>query len=170
MTFAAPVGGINPLASLTTSAGQTTINGGQVRTTDNQTYGGSLALGAPTTLLTTANGSITANGSVAANGHLLTLAAGLGNVVMQNATNDFSMVSVTSAATVALYDANDLTLNSSGFGMFTATAAGMFNGLRPTHRERSGRCNRAVGQSFREFIGRERAVRATRQPLAGLVN
>ena len=44
VTFAAPVGGINPLASLTTSAGQTIyINGGSVRTTGNQTYGGNVS-------------------------------------------------------------------------------------------------------------------------------
>ncbi len=123
--FAAPVGATNPLASLITGAGQTTrVNGGQVRTTGNQVYGGNLSLGAPTTLATTANGSIIANGSVAANGHALTLAAGLGNVVMQHAGNDFATVSLTSAANVALRDANAIDLGASTIGANLAVTAG----------------------------------------------
>ncbi len=125
-TFAGAVGGTTALTSLTTNVGGTTaINGGSVRTTGNQTYNDNVSLGAPTTLSTTANGSITANGSVAANGHLLTLAAGLGNVVMQNAANDLATVSVTSAANVALRDTNAIDLGTSTIGAnLTLTSGG----------------------------------------------
>ena len=116
-TFAGAVGGTAALSSVATNAGGTTvINGGSVRTTGNQTYGDNVSLGAPTTLVTTANGSIAANGGVAANGHLLTLAAGLGSVVMQNAANDLATVSVTSATNVALRDANAIDLGASNIG------------------------------------------------------
>jgi len=125
-TFAGVVGGTTALTSLTTNAGGTTvINGGSVRTTGNQTYGDNVSLGTPTTLSTTANGSITANGSVAANGHLLTLAAGLGNIVMQNVANDFATLSVTSATNVALRDANAIDLGTSTIGAnLTLTSGG----------------------------------------------
>ena len=125
-TFAGAVGSATALTSLTTNAGGTTaINGGSVRTTGNQTYNDNVSMGAPTTLVTTANGNITSNGSVVANGHLLTLAAGLGNVVMQNAANDFATVSVTSATNVALRDANAIDLGVSTIGAnLTVTSGG----------------------------------------------
>jgi len=124
-TFAGAVGGTTPLTSVTTNAGGTTsIGGGSVRTTGNQTYNDNVSLGAPTTFVTTANGGITANGSVAANGHLLTLAAGLGNVVMQNAANDLATVSVTSATNVALRDANAIDLGTSTIGASLTVSAG----------------------------------------------
>jgi filamentous hemagglutinin family protein len=125
-TFAGAVGGTTALTSLTTNAdGTTAINGGSVRTTGNQTYSDNVSLGAPTTLVTTANGDITANGSVAANGHLLTLATGLGNVVMQNAANDFATVSVASATNVALRDTNAIDLGASTIGAnLTLTSGG----------------------------------------------
>ncbi|HWS26621.1 MAG TPA: MBG domain-containing protein, partial [Xanthomonadales bacterium] len=124
-TFAGAVGGTAALTSLTTNAGGTTaINGGSVTTTGAQSYGDNVSLGAPTTLVTTANASITANGSVAANGHLLMLAAGLGDVVMQNAANDLATVSVTSATNVALTDASAIDLGASTIGANLTVSAG----------------------------------------------
>jgi len=124
-TFASAVGGTTALTSLTTNAGGTTsIGGSSVRTTGNQTYNDNVSLGAPTTFVTTANGSITANGGVAANGHLLTIAAGLGNVVMQNAANDLATVSVTSATNVALRDTNAIDFGTSTIGANLTVSAG----------------------------------------------
>ena len=125
LRFGAAVGDTRPLASLTTSTGQQTlVAGGQVSSTGNQTYGGTLTLQAPTTLATTANGSITANGSVAANGNALTLNAGAGNVTMQNAANDFATVAIASATNVALRDANAIDLGASAIGANLALTAG----------------------------------------------
>jgi filamentous hemagglutinin family protein len=63
--FAGAVGGTNALASLTTNAGGTTrIDGGSVRTTGAQSYGDAVALGADTTLTSTASGSVSFAGTV----------------------------------------------------------------------------------------------------------
>jgi filamentous hemagglutinin family protein len=119
------VGGTTALTSLTTSAGgATAIGGGLVRTSGNQTYNDTVSLGAPTTLATTANGSITANGSVAANGNALALSAGAGNVTMQNAANDFASVAIAAATNVALRDANAIDLGASAIGANLALTAG----------------------------------------------
>ncbi len=61
-TFGGAVGGVWPLASLTTNAGGTTaVNGGYVRTTDlaGQLYGDAVTLGAPVTFQSDLAGPIT---------------------------------------------------------------------------------------------------------------
>jgi autotransporter-associated beta strand protein len=67
-TFSGPVGSITPLASLTTANANgstpTAINGGAVITTGGQSYSGQIALGAATTLTSTAGGDITLSRTV----------------------------------------------------------------------------------------------------------
>ncbi len=112
-TFAGAVGGTTALTSLTTNAGGTTaINGGSVRTTGAQAYNDNVTLGAPTTLTTT-NSTIVATGAVNAGGNTLSLAAGAGNVAMNNTNNDFGTVAVTSATNVGLADINAIDLGAS---------------------------------------------------------
>jgi fibronectin-binding autotransporter adhesin len=124
-TFGGIVGGITPLTSLTTDAGGTTaINGGAITTSGAQIYNDDVTLGTAT-VLTTTNSDITVAGTVNAGGNMLTLLAGSGNVLLNNAGNDFGIVGVISANNATLVDTNDLTLGTSGFaGTLTANASG----------------------------------------------
>jgi autotransporter-associated beta strand protein len=64
LTFSNTVGATNALAAVTTSAGQTTaINGGSVRTTGDQAYGGIVTTSGATTLTST-GGDITVSNAV----------------------------------------------------------------------------------------------------------
>jgi autotransporter-associated beta strand protein len=76
LTFSNPVGATNALAAVTTSAGQTTaINGGSVRTTGDQAYGGSVTTSGATTLTST-GGDITVSNAVNWSNSSLMLVAG----------------------------------------------------------------------------------------------
>jgi autotransporter-associated beta strand protein len=76
LTFSNTVGATNALAAVTTSAGQTTaINGGSVRTTGDQAYGGSVTTSGATTLTST-GGDITVSNAVNWSNSSLTLVAG----------------------------------------------------------------------------------------------
>jgi filamentous hemagglutinin family protein len=120
-TFGGAVGGTNALASLTTSAGGTTVvNGGLVRTTGDQTYNDALTLGGATTLRTTANGNLSANAAVTATAGTLTLDTGTGSATLTNAGNNFSTVTVTSGGAVHLVDQNALALGTVNAGTFRA--------------------------------------------------
>ena len=64
-TFQNTVGGLTPLASLTTAAGPVVFDGGAVTTTGLQSYGGTAVLGVDTTLASTAaGGGVTFNSTV----------------------------------------------------------------------------------------------------------
>ncbi|HTO51322.1 MAG TPA: autotransporter-associated beta strand repeat-containing protein, partial [Burkholderiales bacterium] len=64
-TFGGVVGGVTPLASLTTNAGGTTaINGGAVTTTGAQTYGDAVTVGANTTFVSTGGGNVAFMGTL----------------------------------------------------------------------------------------------------------
>ena len=76
LTFSNTVGATNAFAAVTTSAGQTTaINGGSVRTTGDQAYGGSVTTSGATTLTST-GGDITVSNAVNWSNSSLTLVAG----------------------------------------------------------------------------------------------
>jgi len=113
VTFGSAVGNTTPLASLTSAAGTTlNVNGGLVRTTGTQTYGGPVTTGGPATLQTT-NSAITANGAVTATAGTLTLDTGTGSATMTNAANDFATVAIPAAGGVSLVDQNGLALGAS---------------------------------------------------------
>ena len=82
-TFGGVVGGANPLASLTTGTGLSSINGGSVKTSGGQTYKGAVQLGSDATLtaslvtfMAPVNGtqSLTIAGATAINGGAVTTA------------------------------------------------------------------------------------------------
>jgi len=76
LTFSNTVGATNALAAVTTSAGQTTaINGGSVRTTGDQAYGGIVTTSGATTLTST-GGDITVSNAVNWSNSSLMLVAG----------------------------------------------------------------------------------------------
>ena len=119
LTLSNTVGSTNALAAIVTSAGQTTaIDGGSVRTTGAQTYGGTVTTGGATTLTSTGGGNITANhANNDFNGNLAISTGGTASIVDSNAL-DLGVSSVGSLTAQAL--SGDLTLN----GAITATAAG----------------------------------------------
>jgi hypothetical protein len=106
-TFSAAVGNTTALASLRTDEGGTTVLGGNVTTTGDQTYTDAVTAGA-ITFTTTGGGSISA----------------------ANAANDFTGTVTLSTArpagtttgNVTLTDANSLTLTGNVGGDLTATA------------------------------------------------
>ena len=124
-TFGGAVGGIAPLASLTTNAaGSTLINGGGVTTTGDQIYNDPVTITGPTTLAASA-GAITATGVVTAGGALTLVADAGRDISLANAANDFGTVAIASARNATLVDANDLTLGTSTLsGRLTARAGG----------------------------------------------
>jgi autotransporter-associated beta strand protein len=131
LTFGAAVGGVTPLASLTSANTlAVNVNGALVRSTGAQTYNGSLTTGGATTLQT-AGGIVNAVGPVSATAGTLTLDTGAGNVSMINPANDFSSVTVTSAGGVSLFDANAMTVGpvSAAGNVLVQTAAGAGNDL-----------------------------------------
>ena len=120
-TFASTVGQTTPLTSLTTSVGGSVqLLGSAIATNGNQTYNGSLVTVGPATLSTTANGAIQASGPVSATAGLLTLATGTGDVVLNNAANDFVSVRVAGAGAVSVVDANALVLGPVTAGSVSA--------------------------------------------------
>ncbi|MGH7383332.1 MAG: beta strand repeat-containing protein, partial [Candidatus Methylomirabilales bacterium] len=119
LTFSSTVGATNALAAVTTSSGQTTaINGGSVRTTGAQTYGGIVTSGGATTLTSTGGGNITANNSGNDfNGDLILSTSGSASIVDSNALAlGASSVGTLTAQTLA----GNLTLN----GVITASGSG----------------------------------------------
>ena len=86
-----------------------------------------LDLGASTvsgTLNVTTNGALTQSGPVVVAG-ATTLAAGAGDITLNNAANDFNTIGITSANNVTLQDRNDISLTSSTVaGNFSVTAGG----------------------------------------------
>jgi trimeric autotransporter adhesin len=86
-----------------------------------------LDLGASTvsgTLNVTTNGALTQSGPVVVAG-ATTLAAGAGDITLNNAANDFNTIGITSANNVTLQDRNDISLTSSTVaGNFSLTAGG----------------------------------------------
>ncbi|HXV12057.1 MAG TPA: autotransporter-associated beta strand repeat-containing protein [Burkholderiales bacterium] len=104
LTFSNTVGATNALAGMTTSAGQSTaLNGGSVRTTGSQSYGGTVATGGATTLTSTAGGDISAN----------------------NAGNDFiGDLALNTSGAAGIVDSGALTLGASSVGTLTARALG----------------------------------------------
>ncbi len=107
------------LASFEGSAGTTlAINGGIVKTSGAQTYSGLTTFGNGSgTILQTSGSDITAPGQVTSTVGQLTFDAGIGNVSLNNTSNDFLTVLVQSAGAVSLIDANALILsgiNASG--------------------------------------------------------
>ncbi len=76
-TLSAAIGGITPLASLTTNAvGTTALNGGSLRTTGPMTFGDAVTLGADT-ILNSGGGVILFSTTFNAGNHDLILAAGI---------------------------------------------------------------------------------------------
>ena len=117
VTLGSTVGAATALASISGAAGTTlAINGGLVRTTGNQIYGGAVTTGGATTLRTTGGGDVTAGGAVNATAGTLTLDTGAGNVSLANAANDFGTVAITSGNNVTLVDGNALNLGASNVG------------------------------------------------------
>ena len=86
-----------------------------------------LDLGASTvsgTLNVTTNGALTQSGPVVVAG-ATTLAAGAGDITLNNAANDFNTIGITSANNVTLQDRNDISLTSSTVAAnFNLTAGG----------------------------------------------
>lgn len=119
LTFLSAVGAVNALAAVATSAGQTTaINGGSIRTTGAQSYGGSASTSGVTTLTSTGSGDIAAgNAGNNFNGNLVLSTGGAASVVDSSALAlGASSVGTLSAQTLS----GDLTLN----GTITATGGG----------------------------------------------
>ncbi len=87
LTFSNTVGATNALAAVTTSAGQTTaINGGSVRTTGDQAYGGSVTTSGATTLTSTDGGNIALNNTGNSfGGNLMLSTSGTASVVSSTA-------------------------------------------------------------------------------------
>ena len=111
------VGGVTPLAFLTTLAtapSSATGIGASVRTTGNQTYNNPTTLASGVVLQSTA-GSLSAPGAVVATAGPVSLRAA-GNVVFQNATNDFGTVAINAGANVALRDSNAIDMGVSSIG------------------------------------------------------
>ena len=111
------VGGVTPLAFLTTVAtGATSATGigTSVRTTGDQTYNSPTTLASGVVLQSTA-GSLSAPGAVVASAGPVSLRAA-GNVVFQNATNDFGTVAINAGANAALRDSNAIDLGGSAIG------------------------------------------------------
>ena len=108
------VGGVTPLAFLTTGASGATVIGASVRTTGNQTYNNPTTLASGVVLQSTA-GSLSAPGAVVATAGPVSLSAA-GNVVFQNAANDFGTVAINAGANVALRDSNAIDLGGSAIG------------------------------------------------------
>ena len=108
------VGGVTPLTFLTTGANGATGIGASVRTTGNQTYNNPTTLASGVVLQSTA-GSLSAPGAVVASAGPVSLSAA-GNLVFQNAANDFSTVAINAGANVALRDSNAIDLGGSTIG------------------------------------------------------
>ena len=111
------VGGVTPLAFLTTLAtGATSATGigTSVRTTGDQTYNSPTTLASGVVLQSTA-GSLSAPGAVVASAGPVSLRAA-GNVVFQNAANDFGTVAINAGANAALRDSNAIDLGGSAIG------------------------------------------------------
>jgi len=111
------VGGVTPLAFLTTLAtapSSATGIGASVRTTGNQTYNNPTTLASGVVLQST-TGSLSAPGAVVATAGPVSLRAA-GNVVFQNAANDFGTVAINAGANVALRDSNAIDLGVSSIG------------------------------------------------------
>ena len=117
VVFDGAIGSEIPIASFTGNTETTlVINGGWLSTSGAQTFHGPTTFGyvvgnvAETSLLTT-DSDISADGKVTANGVLLILDTGLGDIKLDNVSNDFSTVQVTLANTVTLIDSNELILS-----------------------------------------------------------
>ncbi len=108
------VGGVTPLAFLTTGTSGATGVGASVRTSGNQTYNNPTTLASGVVLQSTA-GNLSAPGAVVASAGPVSLRAA-GNVVFQNAANDFGTVAINSGANVALRDSNAIDLGASVVG------------------------------------------------------
>ena len=119
-------------------------------------------------LTVTSGGAVTDSGAISVAGATTINAGAFNDVTLDNANDFAGNVAVQSGRNVRLNDINNLTLDVSTFGTFDRNRRRYGDAGRPTHRERNGRCDRPVGQSFREFGWRERVVRAG-APLAGLV-
>ena len=112
VTFSAAIGSGTALNSFTSDASTPLyINGGSVRTSNDQTYAGSTTFGTATTLTSTGNGNITATGTVTATAGKVTFVAGSGDVTFDTITNNFSTVEVTSAGAVRIVDSNAMTVS-----------------------------------------------------------
>jgi autotransporter-associated beta strand protein len=107
LTFSNTVGATTALAAVTTSAGQTTaINGGSVRTTGDQSYGGSVTTSGTTTLTST-GGDITVSNAVNWSNSSLTLVAG------RNIAINANMIGGAAGDLTALANGN-LTIGAAG--------------------------------------------------------
>src|SRR5215831_7191018 len=119
LTFSNTVGATNALAAVTTSAGQTTaINGGSVRTTGDQAYGGSVTTSGATTLTST-GGDITVSNAVNWSNSSLKLVAGRNIAINGNMSGG---------------PAGDLTALANG--NLTIGAAGLISGNHRAFRHR----------------------------------
>ena len=119
LTFSNTAGATNALAAVTTSAGQiTAINGGSVRTTGAQNYGGIVTSSVAATLTSTGGGNITANNtSNNFNGNLVLGTSGVASIVDSNAL-------ALGASSIGTLTAQTLTGNLTLNGAITASGSG----------------------------------------------
>src|SRR5579859_2818461 len=109
VTFGAPVGGANPLASLAVT-GPTTLTG-NITTTGTQTFNNTVTLAAPTTLATT-NAAIQLLGQVTGGANSLQLSSGSGNQTLSGITTGGNLTLTTTG--VVTLDSGTYTITGGG--------------------------------------------------------